>query len=153
MAKKKPKKTLKRPAASAPKKKVVKAKKAAPAKKPAQAKKAKKAAAAKKAAPPAKPKPTASRRPSQSAPVLPPAPAPSLAPLRVPDVVVPDPQEVYDESINEFEADASRESETDRQPDEEPGTSTQRQAEHPAPSSHRAGKRPRGIPAKKPQDA
>jgi hypothetical protein len=152
MAKKKPKKTLKRPAASAPKKKVVKAKKAAPVKKPAKAKKAKKAVAAKKAAPPAKPKPAASRRPSPSAPAIPPAPS-SLAPLRVPDVIVPDPQEVYDESINEFEADAARESETDRQPDEEPGTSTQRQAEHPAPSSHRAGKRPRGIPAKKPQDA
>jgi hypothetical protein len=151
MAKKKPKKTLKRPAASAPKKKVVQAKKSAPGKKPAQAKKAKKAVAAKKAAPSTKPKPKASRRPSPSAPALP--SAPSLAPLRVPDVIVPDPQEVYDESINEFEADAARESETDRQPDEEPGTSTQRQAEHPAPSSHRSGRRPRGIPARKPQDA
>jgi hypothetical protein len=168
MAKKKLKKTPRRPASSAKAKKPAKGKMPAKAKKPASAKQA---PASKKAKPklkrprrPSKSLPTASPAASRT-PAAAPAPAPVVAPVveaakppaitprGIPDVVIPDPQEIYDESINEFEADASRESETDRQPDEEPGTSTARQAEHPAPSSHRTGKRPRGIPAKKPQDA
>jgi len=34
------------------------------------------------------------------------APPPAGAPARVPDVVEPDPQDVYDHSIGEYEADA-----------------------------------------------
>lgn len=90
---------------------------------------------------------SASRR---SQPVPPTARPQPIAPRGVPDVDIPDPQEVYDESINEFEADASRESETERAPDEELGTSTARQAEHPAPAKGRRVKHPRTRSAKKP---
>ncbi len=76
--------------------------------------------------------------------------AASSAPARGPDVVDPDPQEVYDHSIAEYEEDPLREAMSEPAEPRRPGTSTERQAEHPSPSTRdEAQRRPKAKARRK----